>query len=562
MLNILNALPYVQMLTFATLTLNMASSALINLLNAVLEVAKITYIRNMKNFALMKIYFLAAALIFGGASILAQVDVPRKTTAITYPLDETVFVQFRGTTRFPRMKGEAKVRRTARNGTQIELSVSKMPRPFELGRGYATYVLWAVSPDGQVDNLGEIKRRGFFEFDSKITVTTPLQTFALIVTAEPHFLVRRPSQEIMLENVNPYTISGRTITTMPAIQYFGNSSDYFRDPRTPEIAEFNYSKTPSTLLQAKQAIALAKFAGAERDAADELREAETLFNSAEEQWKAGRKEDEVDLTARRAISVAVKAETVAGIRQQAREKRNEQARNDAEIREAENKYQEALSQIEELKTQLNNEIRARELSERDVANSVDQIRDLRAENARLREENARLKLELENARSKIADAEKEKEAAIEEKQREAKAARIKLSSSELVQILRKFGTVEENTRGIVLTLAETYWSNPRAVGFAPAAVNRIAELGAILSKYPDFRVQIEAHTDAQGDPQSLENFTQARAEMLAERLFANGVTGARLAAKGMGATLPIAPNTTAANRAKNRRIQLILVPNI
>ncbi|MCV4655201.1 hypothetical protein OFM13_28060, partial [Escherichia coli] len=118
-------------------------------------------------------------------------------------------------------------------------------------------------------------------------------------------------------------------------------------------------------------------------------------------------------------------------------------------------------------------------------------------NARLREENTRLKIEAENARKRLDDVEKEKQAAIEEKEREAKAAQLKANASELIQALRKFGTVEENTRGIVLTLAETYWSNPRTVAFAPAAVNRIAELGALLSKYPDFRVQIEAHTDAQ-----------------------------------------------------------------
>src|SRR5689334_1117767 len=151
----------------------------------------------------------------------AQVDVPRRTTAITYPLDELVTVQFRGTTRFPRMKGEARIKRTSRNGSEIELSVSKMPRPFELGAGYATYVLWAIGPDGQVDNLGEIKRRGFFEFDSKISVTTPLQTFALIITAEPHFMVTRPSQAIMLENLTPVAASGKAIATIPAIQYFG-----------------------------------------------------------------------------------------------------------------------------------------------------------------------------------------------------------------------------------------------------------------------------------------------------------------------------------------------------
>ena len=273
-------------------------------------------------------------LLFSFAS-LAQVDVPRRTTSITYPLDEQVMVNFRGTTRYPRMKGEAKVKRTSRNGTEIELSVSKMPRPFELGRGYATYVLWAVSPDGQVANLGEIKRRGFWEFDSRISVTTPLQNFALIITAEPHFLVARPSQEIMLENLNPYTVSGRRIETTPSIQYFGNSSDFFRDTRTPEIAEIDYSKTPSTVLQAKQALALAKFAGAERDATEDLREAETLLTGAEEAWRAGRKEEEVDITARKAISTAVKAEGTAVVRRQAREQRNEQARNDAEVRRIE-----------------------------------------------------------------------------------------------------------------------------------------------------------------------------------------------------------------------------------
>ncbi|MBA2379308.1 MAG: hypothetical protein H0V76_07010, partial [Blastocatellia bacterium] len=191
---------------------------------------------------------LFSLLLFFGISgtVFGQLDVPRRTTAITYPLDERITVQFRGTTRFPRMGGRANIRRTARNGTEIDLSVFKMPRPFELGAGYATYVLWAVSPNGQVDNLGEIRRRGFFEFDSSIKVTTRLQSFSLLITAEPHYLVTRPSQEIMLENLNGAARSGRAIETTAAVQYFGNSSDFFRDARTPEIAEIDYSKTPST----------------------------------------------------------------------------------------------------------------------------------------------------------------------------------------------------------------------------------------------------------------------------------------------------------------------------
>ena len=270
--------------------------------------------------ALISIVFLVSAA-------AAQVDIPRRTTAITYPRDEIVMVNFRGTTRFPRMKGDARVKRTSRNGTEVELSVSKMPRPFELGAGYATYVLWAIGPDGTADNLGEIKRRGFFEFDSKISVTTPLQTFALIITAEPHFLVKRPSQQVMLENLNPYTLSGKTIGTTSAAQYFGNSSDYFRDSRTPEIAEIDYSKTPSTVLQAKQAVALARFAGAERDASAELTEAETLLKTAEAGFRAGRREEDVDITARKAITVAVKAEETALVRKEAERTGQERCRD-------------------------------------------------------------------------------------------------------------------------------------------------------------------------------------------------------------------------------------------
>jgi outer membrane protein OmpA-like peptidoglycan-associated protein len=494
--------------------------------------------------------------------LFGQVDVARRTTAITYPLDEIVMVQFRGTTRFPRMKGEARVRRTSRNGTEIDLSVSKMPRPFELGAGYATYVLWAISPEGHIDNLGEIKRRGFFEFDSRMSVTTRLQTFALIITAEPHFLVRRPSQEIMLENLNPYTRTGQTIQTMAAVQYFGNSSDYFRDSRTPEIAEIDYSKTPSTILQGRQAIALARFAGAERDAEDELMQAENLLKTADDAWKAGRPEETVDITARQAISTAVKAESTAIERRLAREKRNEQTRTDAEIRSIEDKLRDAENEIAELKKELAGETRNRELSQRDVATFTQQIRDLRAENSRLSEELGRAKLEANNAKARLDVLESERRAADEQKSREERWNTLQANQPALIQSLRKFGTVVKNDRGIVVTLPENIWSATRTAQFAPNADTRISELGSILTNNADYSVIIEAHTDDLGNPEELTSLTQQRAGTLADRLTAFGVPNTRIEAKGMGATLPVARNTTNANRAKNRRVNLILVPSI
>jgi outer membrane protein OmpA-like peptidoglycan-associated protein len=491
-----------------------------------------------------------------------QVDVPRRTTAITYPLDEQVLVQFRGTTRFPRMKGEGRMRRTSRNGTEIELSVSKMPRPFELGAGYATYVLWAIAPDGTADNLGEIKRRGFFEFDSKISVTTPLQTFALIITAEPHFLVRRPSQEIMLENLSPYTLSGKAIPTTPAIQYFGNSSDYFRDARTPEIAEVDYSKTPSTILQAKQAVALARYAGAERDALEEYKEAESLLVNAENAWKAGRDEETIDIGARRAISAAVKAESTAYVRKQAREQRNEKARADAETRQAEDRLADAQNEIAELKRQLQEEIRQRELSERDVSTHSTQIRELRAENGRLREELGRTKVEADNAKSRIEQIENERRAEIEQRAREQRAGGLEAAQPAFMQSLRRFGAVSKNERGVILTLPETYWSAARESIFAPTADPKLSSLGELLANNPDYRVVIESHTDDRGTPEELQALTEQRARLIGERLTGFGVANTRIEVKGMGATLPIAPNTTNVNRTKNRRINLILVPSI
>lgn len=510
----------------------------------------------IKSLVVFQFFFASCAAAF------AQADISRRTTAITYPLDELVIVQFRGTTRFPRMKGDATIKRTSRNGTEIELSVSRMPRPFELGAGYATYVLWAISPEGQIDNLGEIKRRGFFEFDSRISVTTPLQTFALIITAEPHFLVRRPSQEIMLENLSPYTRTGRKIDTIATVQYFGNSSDYFKDSRTPEIAELDYSKTPSTILQAKQAVALARFAGADRDATDELRSAESLLTNAEDAWRAGRPEEAVDTTARQSISTAVKAETTALTRHEAREKRNEKTRSDAEMRQVEDRLGEALRQIEDLKAELASETRNRELSQRDVANYNKQIRDLREENGKLREELGRTKVEANNAKARLAEIENEIKASDDKREREQRIYALEANQAGFMQSLRKFGTVSKSERGIILTLPENIWASTRASNFAPAMDSKLGSLGETLANNPDYRILIESHTDDRGATEELVALTNDRSKAIAERLSAFGVPANRIETRGMGASLPVSPNTTNALRAKNRRVQVILVPSI
>ena len=490
---------------------------------------------------------------------LAQSDVPRQTIAVTYPLDESISVKFRGTTLLPRLKGEAKVKRAGRRGTRVELSIDDLPRASELGGVYSTYVLWAISPDGRVDNMGEIKRSGSQFIDSKIDVTTPLQTFALIVTAEPHFLMKVPSRMVVLENLPPQRPGNSQIATVN-VQYIGNSSDYFRDARVPEIADRDYRQTPVSLLGARQAINLAKFAGAAQDASAELQVAEDDLQAAEKAWRLNEPESEVDLLARKATSSGARAEEVAGVRRAARLRREEIQRRDEALRSAERTAEQAQRVIDQLRTALDREQRARELAERDSATASEQIREQRIEIARLRDELQTVRTEGETAKVKLARLEGEKQAEENRRIAEQNAQARKIAEANLKQTLAKFGVVKESTRGLQLVLPESIWVAARGAKLSNAAAAKLEPLAALLASNPDYQVTIEAYTDSRGDEVTLQQLTQERARVLSERFQAAGVEPSRIQANGMGAANPLTGNTSVAGRARNRRIEITLIP--
>jgi outer membrane protein OmpA-like peptidoglycan-associated protein len=500
---------------------------------------------------------LLAALVMAAllsVSIQAQSDVPRKTVAVTYPLGDEINVQFRGTTRFPRLRGSASVKRMNKSGTKVELSLDNMPRPYELGAAYTTFVVWAVTPEGRVDNLAEIKRRTGTIFDTRIVATTPLQTFALIVTAEPHYLVKEPSTAVILENVSPVG----NVASVVNVQYFGNSSDYFRDPRVPEIAETDYVRTPVSLLGARQAVNLAKYAGAERDATVEFEYAQKSLAQAETAWRGNGEEDQVDILSRQAIAAGARAEETAAVRKEAREKRNEAQRRDAEVRKAEDKADSAGKQMEDLRSELDRERRARELSERDAGNYSKVITDLRSENQRLRDELSKLRGESEDAKIRLARMEGERQAVEAQRQTEERLQRIRDAQPILKQSLKQFGVVRDNGRGIVVTLAENMFSNPREITLAATSETKLQQLAQLLSNNPDYRIIVEAHTDDKGNADELKTLTEERAKMIAEKLAAFGIPQTRFETRGAGGTFPLIPNTTIANRAKNRRVEITL----
>ncbi|HEY4424365.1 MAG TPA: OmpA family protein [Pyrinomonadaceae bacterium] len=497
---------------------------------------------------------LSACLLVASLAI-AQQDVERKTVAITYPLDETVTVKFRGTTLLPRLKGEAKVKRAGRRGTRVELSVEDLPRASELGGIYTTYVLWAISPDGHVDNLGEIKRGGSVFVDSKIDVTTPLQTFALILTAEPHFLMKVPSRMVVMENLPPQKPNGSQVETVD-VRYIGNSSDYFRTARVPEIADADYRQTPVSLLGARQAISLAKYAGASSDAPNELQTAEDHLQAAEKAWRMNQPVAEIDLEARKATSAGQHAEEVAAARKAARMNREEIRRRDEAVRTAEESAESSQREVARLRAALDKETRARELAERDSGTANDQLREKRVEIAQLRDEVATLRADSDAAKLKLARLEGEKQAETARVEAERRTVEKRAAEANLKETLAKYGSLKETATGFRLVLPETIWTNTRAATLSAASSAKLEPLAALLASNPDYQILIEAYTDSKGNEVALQQLTQERARVLSDRFQTAGVDPVRIQANGMGASNPLAPNTTVAGQRKNRRVEI------
>lgn len=492
-----------------------------------------------------------SALVFG------QNDSRRTTVAITYPLNQTIEVPFRGTTRLPRLKGLAKVRREGRRGTRVQLNVDNMPRAYELGGAYTTFVLWAISPDGHVDNLGEIKRSGSGLVDSKIDVTTNLQTFALIVTAEPHFLVHSPSRMVVLENAAPAAIKDAQVESS-RIQYIGNSSDYFRESNVPMIAASDYRDIPVALLGARQAVSLARYAGADRDAPNEMRAAQADLEQAESALRMRQPEREIDMLARQAISSGAKAEDMALVRKAARERREEIERRDLAVRSAETNAASANQEITRLKRELENERHARELAERDSLNVNEQLRDARTEIARLRQEMQGVRADAEEAKLRVARMEGEKQSEETRRANEKRASDQRVAAESLKQALTRFGSVQDNGRGLTLVLSEAIWLNQRSSKLTAASAAKLDQIGALIANNADYQINIESFTDNRGDQSALQELTQDRARALSERFAAAGVDVTRMQAAGMGSANPVVANTTVAGRAKNRRTQITL----
>src|SRR6476619_5817809 len=218
-------------------------------------------------------------------------------------------IDFRGTELLPQARGEAKVE-SKQGYIEIEVEFDGLQPATKNGAEYLTYVLWAITPEGRTANLGEILLNGT---KSKLDVTTELQVFGLVVTAEPYFSVTRPSDLIVMENVVRADTKGK-IEEIDAKYELLQRGQYQRlsNPLALKID----SKLPLELYDARNAVQIARAVGAERFAAETFQKAEKSLSQAEthQERKAGRKP--VVAAAREAVQMAEDSRAIAVKRQE------------------------------------------------------------------------------------------------------------------------------------------------------------------------------------------------------------------------------------------------------
>src|SRR5690349_21792189 len=185
-------------------------------------------------------------------------------------------LDFAGTDLMPAATGQAKVE-SKKGYTEIEVEFGSLQKPTSFGNEYLTYILWAISPEGRAANLGEVLVGD--NHRSKLDVTTDLQAFALIVTAEPYYAVRQPSNVVVIENVVRADTKG-TFETVNAKYELMERGGYIPTGYKFDPVVLN-SKLPLEFFEARNAVRIAQSEGADKYASESYQRAVQSMDSAD-----------------------------------------------------------------------------------------------------------------------------------------------------------------------------------------------------------------------------------------------------------------------------------------
>ncbi len=484
-------------------------------------------------------------------------------------------IDFRGTELMPSAHGEAKVE-SKQGYIEIEVEFRNLQPATRHGAEYLTYVLWAITPEGRTANLGEILLNGT---KAKLNVTTEMQVFGLVVTAEPYFAVTMPSDLIVMENVVRADTKGK-IEEIDAKYELLQRGQYERlaNPLALKLDK----KVPLELYEARNAVQIARAVGADRYATETFEKAENSLRQAEayQARKAGKKP--VTMTAREAVQTAEDSRAIA-VKRQDEEALATERRQSAE-REARAESERAAAQSETDRVTREAEaarIRAQAEAERLTREKNAQTVSALAEADRLRRDSdARMaaaaadadRLRLENeARSAAAASEADRLRRENDAQREANQAALdraaaaseqaEAEKAELrAQLMKQFNAVlqtRDTARGLIVNMSDVLFDTGKYT-LRPAAREKLAKVAGIVSGHPGLRLDVEGHTDSVGGDEYNQRLSEQRGAAVRNYLTQQGMPLDLVTTKGLGETQPVATNDTAAGRQQNRRVELVI----
>lgn len=475
--------------------------------------------------------------------------VPAQITAINYQHRESTEIGFQGSPILPLAKGQAKV--TSRPGRiSVEAQFKDLQPASKFGPEYLTYVLWAITPEGKANNLGELLLNGN---KSKISVTTSLQTFGMIVTAEPYFAVSEPSNAVVLENVILANTTG-TIQQMHANYQRMGQQEYVYDFAH---ASASYSKNPAPveLEEARNAVEIARAAGAAQYASSAFNKAQTSLTEADELMAHNRNRNELIQNARDAVQNAADARQIAVQAQEdeaAAEQRAAAARRTAEAQAAA-----ASAAANEQAARLARERADLAKQQAEAQAAKDAAARAQAEAQAAKDAAARTQAEAAQTQAE-AQAKQEQEAAQAAQQQAAQAEREReqLRASLLEQFNRILPTTD-TPQGLKANLADVLFATGK-YDLQPPAREALAKFSGIVLAHPGLKMAVGGYTDSVGSDAYNLTLSENRANSVKAYLINQGIDPNSIASTGYGKSNPVASNDTASGRKENRRVEIII----
>ena len=482
----------------------------------------------------------------------------RTTLAVRYVENKKTFVNLTGTPLAPRITGKAEVE-YKKNDARIKVKVQNLDNPQVYGPFYTTYIVWAVTPEGQAENLTELPSGN----DAEVQAMSAAQTFGIIITAEPHSAVKMPSSKVLVETTLPKNVTSG-VQTVQAGYRADKGQLYEVGGNDPAALQPDYS-TPRLVLGARRSIDIARRVGAKEYAGDEWQQAQSMLAKLEQIWPRNLKDEnkfsglarDVMRLSQVARDLATEREYQARIEdeRQARLRNLEEARAQAERAKAEAESERlaaerAKAEAERAKAEAERAARSaeEERQRRDLAAREAEAARAKAEKAKAMEEAARAEAEksrqeAEKSRQVAEDAKRERDAAMQ---------KLYVSLSEILETKRE-------TRGFIVNLGDVLFDTGRAT-LKPTAREKLSKLAGILLAYPgNLMLEIEGHTDSVGSDELNNKLSQSRAESVRDYMLQAGVKQDRVkAVRGFGKSKPIATNDTAAGRQMNRRVEVVI----